>query len=162
MEAQDAAARVGKAGAEPWILAVDIWVFPKNGGWYRTNPWGFPVLKMINTWGVKWGKTYHFRKPPYGENSMNFIFGYLLISFYRDQLVLAKCVSWHQLPFFTFHVSMIQIMGNPKAPFVKRVKYMNLLTFSDYIPPFFLELWELWGTSLDFFSDEFFQSSGLG
>ena len=52
---------------------------------------------------------------------------------------------------------MIQIMGNPKAPFVKRVKYMNLLTFSDYIPPFFLELWEL-GNIVGFFSRMSFSS----
>ena len=26
---------------------------------------GFPVLKMISTWGVKWGETHHLRKHLY-------------------------------------------------------------------------------------------------
>ena len=85
------------------------------------------------------------------KNSHEFYVLVFFIGLLQRSTGLAKCVSWHQLLFFTLHVSMIQIMGNPKAPFVKRVKYMNLLTFSHYIPPFFLELWELWGTSLDFF-----------
>ena len=26
---------------------------------------GFSLKKMIMTWGVKWGETHYFRKPPY-------------------------------------------------------------------------------------------------
>ena len=42
-------------------LVQVIWGFPKCC--YPTNPWIF-LLKMISTWGVKWGETHHFEETP--------------------------------------------------------------------------------------------------
>ena len=39
---------------------ITIWLLPKM---VTQQPWVF-LLKMISTWGVKWGY-HHFRKPPY-------------------------------------------------------------------------------------------------
>ena len=47
-------------------LYIYIYLYGSFLKWWvsPTNPWVF-LLKMISTWGVKWGETHHLRKHPY-------------------------------------------------------------------------------------------------
>ena len=49
-----------------FFLFTDIWRFPKMVG-FPNNPMGWTLLKMISTWGVKWGY-HHLRKHPYMQH----------------------------------------------------------------------------------------------
>ena len=51
--------RLGETGEIGWNLGG----FPKNGGYYPTNPWVF-LLKMINPWGGDWGEIPPFQETP--------------------------------------------------------------------------------------------------
>jgi len=66
------------------------WLFPKNGGFPQLAH-GFSVLKMIMTWGVKWGY-HHLRKHPYRDHGCFFWVFWGIIILYPVKLGITDVI----------------------------------------------------------------------